>query len=406
MSHFMLNEAGFKYYLIQSRHSPALHKLKGNIMFNTLLEIIKGTWDILALMAPYLLLGFLIAGILSVLISPKWVEKHLGNNRIGAIIKSSLFGIPLPLCSCGVIPVSAELRKSGASKGATVAFLLSTPQTGVDSIAVTYALLGPVFAIFRPIAAFITGIAGGIAVNIFDKDNENSRMEEKSEGKNAKSCESCNNETTATNTENHEEIKKDPCCCEHKKNEENKKSIAELIKKVFKHGFITLPGDIGKALLFGVLIAGIIGTLVPEKSLTAYIGGGIGAILIMMLAGVPVYVCATASVPIAVGFMHMGASAGAAIAFLIAGPATNAATFTTLWKVLGRKSALIYLAAVAVSAVACGLMLNYLWDLFPQWTSTAMEHDHSNDIPLWYYMSGIILIAITVFSTWKKRKKE
>jgi uncharacterized membrane protein YraQ (UPF0718 family) len=129
-------------------------------------------WEVLGEMAPYLLFGFLVAGILSVYISQKFVERHLGGRGFWAVLKASLFGIPLPLCSCGVIPVAASLRKQGAGKGAVTSFLISTPQTGVDSILVTLSLLGPVYAIFRPVASFIKGVIGGMAVSIFDPEDK------------------------------------------------------------------------------------------------------------------------------------------------------------------------------------------------------------------------------------------
>ena len=277
-------------------------------MYEIVISIITESWAVLGQMAPYLLLGFFAAGILSVCLSPAWVERHLGGRGPAPVIKASLFGVPLPLCSCGVLPVATSIRRHGASPAATTAFLLSTPQTGVDSIAVTYALLGPLFAIFRPIAAFVTGIAGGYFVQVFGESQHST-------------------ETTDSNPPCCHE----PCC--------DKVSQQNVIVRSLRYGFITLARDISGPLLIGVLIAGGIAALVPADSLTAYLGGGVLSILILMAVGVPIYVCATASVPIAYGFMQMGASSGAALAFLIAGPATNPAAFTTIWKVLGGKTA-------------------------------------------------------------------
>ncbi|GAG17782.1 unnamed protein product, partial [marine sediment metagenome] len=256
-------------------------------------------------------LGFLVAGALSVCVSPAWVERHLGGRGLGPVLKASLLGVPLPLCSCGVIPVSASIHRHGASRAATTSFLLSTPQTGVDSIAVTYALLGPVFAVFRPVAALLTGFIGGGLVQLLGDPG-------RTNGTNKVEPPTCT----------------DSCCTGHR--DEN------MFLRILRYGFVTLPRDIGLALLLGILVAGAMAALVPQDSLNAYIGGGLLSILLLMAAGVPVYVCATASVPIAAGFMHMGASPGAALAFLIAGPATNAATFTTIWKVLGQRTAILY----------------------------------------------------------------
>lgn len=295
-------------------------------------DILWGSWLVLGQMAPYLLLGFLVAGVLSVCISPAWVERHLGRRGLGPVVKASLFGVPLPLCSCGVIPVAASIHRHGASRSATTAFLLSTPQTGVDSIAVTYAMLGPVLAIYRPVAALLTGLIGGGLVQLFDPSDAAGETGGKEGSK------------PAARTE--------PCCEESPSH--------NIVFRALYYGFVTLPRDIGVALLVGVVIAGALAVLVPEDELKPYLGYGLPSILLMMVVGVPIYVCATASVPIAAGFIHMGASPGAALAFLIAGPATNAATFTTLWKLLGRRTAVLYLATVAISAIVGGVLLDWV----------------------------------------------
>ncbi|MBN1257782.1 MAG: SO_0444 family Cu/Zn efflux transporter [Planctomycetes bacterium] len=346
---------------------------------NTLLDLLYGSWLVLGQMAPYLLLGFLIAGILSVCVSPPWVEKHLGKRGLWQVIKASLLGVPLPLCSCGVIPVSVSLRQSGASRAATTAFLISTPQTGVDSIAVTYSMLGPVFAIFRPLVALITGIIGGALVQAFGEPNEIKPVEIPG-GKSSPCCE-------------------DHCCMEEKPK-------ANALARIFSHGFIALPRDIGPALLIGIIIAGGIAALVPEKSQAAYLGSGALSILLLMAAGVPVYVCATASVPIAAGLMHMGASPGAAVAFLIAGPATNAATFTTIWKALGHRTALLYLLTVAISAFAGGLLLDWLYQAFALDLPMLYQSAHGEHLGnLWLAnLSAVVLLGVLLFSYLSSRQ--
>lgn len=338
-------------------------------------NFLVASWGILGQMAPYLLFGFLAAGLLSVLVSPTWVERHLGGRGFGPVFKASLFGVPLPLCSCAVIPVSASIRRHGASRAATASFLLSTPQTGVDSIAVTYALLGPVFAIFRPIAALVTGLVGGALVRLFgEKDGD----------KNGESPQpSCTAE----------------CCSDN----QSKK----VMSRVFSYGFVTLPRDIGFALLIGILIAGAMAAFIPQNQLNAYIGGGILSILLLMAAGVPVYVCATASVPIAAGFIHLGASPGAALAFLIAGPATNAATFTTVWKVLGRRTAAIYLSTVAASAVFCGLALDWILPEATAKISHVGGHSHAAVTGGWFHhVAAVALLLVLAYSYWSTSRLE
>ena len=345
-------------------------------MYDTSANIISESWQVLGQIAPYLLLGFLVAGVLSVCVSPALVERHLGGRGFGPVLKASLLGVPLPLCSCGVIPVSASIHRHGASRAATTSFLLSTPQTGVDSIAVTYALLGPVFAIFRPIAALITGLIGGGLVQLFGDPGEANAT----------------NESQSTSCG-------DACCAGQHGH--------SMFVRVLDYGFVTLPRDIGLALLVGILLAGAMAALVPQDSLNAYIGGGLLSILLMMGAGVPVYVCATASVPIAAGFMHMGASPGAALAFLIAGPATNAATFTTIWKVLGQRTAILYLTTVAISAVACGLLLDWLVPTVQAVLPTLDNHIHGAAESGWFYDAGaIVLLAMLAVSYWAAGRHE
>ena len=338
-------------------------------MSNVVLEIAVKSWLLLGQMAPYLLFGFLMAGVLSVCVSPAWVERHLGGRGLGPVFKASLFGVPLPLCSCSVIPVSASIRRHGASRAATTAFLLSTPQTGVDSIAITYALLGPVFAIFRPIAALLTGLLGGFLVQVAGEAN---LAEETTDILKADTC-------------------TDACCAGPKDR--------GLTRRIMHYGFVTLPRDIGTALLIGILIAGVLAAIVPQDQLHAYIGGGILSVLLLMAAGVPVYVCATASVPLAVGFMHLGASPGAALAFLIAGPATNVATLSTVWKMLGGRTAVLYVITVAAAAVGCGLALDWLVPTVETAIPQLAEHAHAHAEGGWLdHLAAVALLAVLVCS--------
>jgi len=300
--------------------------------------IVIDFWATVADMSPYLLFGFFVAGILSVLVSQRVVERHLGGKGLIPVVKASLFGVPLPLCSCGVIPVSMSLHKHGANKGAVISFLLSTPQTGVDSILVTLSLLGPLFAVFRPLAAFVTGIIGGTLVNVFEGHPKRKRMrlgtpDKEQEGKEQKSQE-CTEQ----------------CCSGN----QNKKIVRGL-----KYGFVTLPRDIGKAMLVGLIIAAVISALVPDGYFAEHLGTGIFAMVVMMFLGIPVYVCATASVPVAAALILKGLAPSAAIVFLMTGPATNAASFVTIWKTLGSKTAITYLLTVAGCALLSGILLDY-----------------------------------------------
>jgi hypothetical protein len=333
------------------------------------LEVPAEFWNVLSQMAPYLLFGFLMAGVLSVLISQEIVERHLGGRGMGPVVKSSLFGVPLPLCSCGVIPVTASLRRHGASPGATTAFLLSTPQTGVDSILVTLSLLGPVYAIFRPIAALAQGILGGVLVLFFGEHY----------GGKLAPVEACG----------------DACCSDEAK--------GGRLVQVLHYGFVDLPRDIGKSLLVGLVIAGLISALIPEAWFAKQLGRGIVPMLVMMAAGIPVYVCATASVPIAAALIHAGVSPGAALVFLMTGPATNAAALTTIWKVLGGRSAIIVLITVAVSALGCGLALDAVYAAVPTAEPAAMHAMIPRPVQIG---SAIVLLAVLGMAIFYRPRRE
>jgi uncharacterized membrane protein YraQ (UPF0718 family)/copper chaperone CopZ len=291
-----------------------------------LIEIGAAFWVVLADMAPYLLFGFIVAGALAVWIPQESVERHLGGSGLGSVLKATVLGIPLPLCSCGVIPVAASLRRHGAGRAPATAFLISTPQTGVDSFLVSFSLLGPVIALFRVAAALVSGVIGGLVVGRIG-----------GEGSDETSPPAC----------------AAACCASH--------GHPGRIQRALRYGFVTLPDDIGPALLVGLLAAGGVAVLVPDAFFASLLGGGIGAMGIMLLAGVPMYVCATASVPLAAALMAKGVSPGAALVFLMTGPATNMAAVTTLWKMMGRRSALAYLAVVGVTALASGLALDALF---------------------------------------------
>jgi len=236
-------------------------------MLEVFARVIEGSWLVMGQMGPYLLFGFATAGVLSVLISPAWIERNLGSAGFWPVFKASLFGVPLPLCSCSVIPVSASMRRHGASRGATAAFLLSTPQTGVDSIAVNLALLGPVFAVFRPLAALLTGVFGGLLVE--SVTGRVSDGDEESADEIADDEEKC-----------HE------CCCSGKEPQ-------SAIRRVISYSFVTLPADIGPALLLGVIIAGAISAYVEPNELKHFFENETLSILLMMVAAIPIYVCAT-----------------------------------------------------------------------------------------------------------------
>ena len=266
-----------------------------NIIFDGASGILLESMRLLNKMAPYLLFGFLFAGLLHIFFSPEKIARHLGKGNFVSVIKASLFGIPLPLCSCGVIPAALALRREGASIGAVLAFLISTPTTGIDSIFATYALLGGLFTGFRIVASFAAGVFAGVLANIFIKEKSFTPPEKES-------CKLCGHET------------------------EHKHSTMEKATEALRYAFIGLFDEIAKWLLIGVLIGGTISFFIPEGFFASFLGLGWVAYLVMFLIGTPMYVCATGSIPIAASMMLKGLSPGAAFVFLLSGPATNTVT--------------------------------------------------------------------------------
>ncbi len=333
------------------------------------------SWAVFCRMAPYLLFGFAMAGVLAVVFSRESVERHLGSRGFWSIFKASLLGVPIPLCSCSVIPVATSLRKSGASKGAVTSFFLSAPQTGVDSIFATWSLLGTAFAVMRPLVAFVSGILGGLAVDLTSRG----KRKEVQEGEdNRGCCCSCS-------------------CSSHSSGQEVRSPLARIIE----HGFFEIPSEIGRPLVVGVLISGVITALVPDDFFGRFLHSQLFSMLAMLGLGIPIYVCATASIPLAAAFMAKGLSAGAALVFLMSGPATNAATVTTLWHLLGPKSAICYLMSVAVTALASG----YLFDLFfarhPELAEVTLR---SGSISAVETVSALILLALLVAAHLRGRR--
>ena len=328
-------------------------------------DFFKEMFSLTIQISPYLLLGFLFSGILSVIISQDDVEKHLGKKQgILAILKASLFGIPLPLCSCSVIPVSASLKKHGASKGSVTSFLLSTPQTGVDSIMLTYGLLGPVIALIRPLIALIVGVFGGIIVHSLDNTYQNDIE---------KSCH-------------------DTCCQSKSKS---------TINRILTYSFITLPKDISKPLIYGLVIASLINLFLPVDIIHNYASGGILSMVLMIIIGTPLYVCATASIPIAVALISKGASLGAAMVFLMVGPATNTTSIITMLKIIGKKSTIITLATLIILSISFGVLIDSL-DII-QTVPISLDH-HNQHYGIVDYFLSIFLIGVLARSIYPFKK--
>ncbi len=318
-------------------------------------------WELTADMAPYLLLGFLFAGLLKVFLPQNLMNRYLGKSSFKSVVNASLLGIPLPLCSCGVLPAGISLYKNGASKGSSVSFLISTPQTGVDSILVTWSMLGLPFAVVRPIAALFTGVIGGVMTNKLEKEKKASKDEQ----------------------EDFKAVKPRPS-----------------LKAILDYAFVEMMADIAKWLVIGLLIAALISVLIPDNFFQDFQMSGLLGMLIILVASIPLYICATSSVPIAAVLLMKGLSPGALLVFLMAGPATNAATMTVVGQNLGRKTLFIYLAALVIGSLAFGLVIDYF--LPGNWFLPVLDmmggHQHGF-LPSWLtYGSAVILILLLINS--------
>jgi uncharacterized membrane protein YraQ (UPF0718 family) len=322
-------------------------------MFETVTGILIECWEILVESAPYVLFGFFAAGLLKALLPEETVARHLGNNSAASVLKASLCGIPLPLCSCGVIPAAIGLRKQGASKGASAAFLVSVPETGVDSIAITWALLDPLMTVVRPAAAFFTATVTGLLINRLPEEKNVVPEENTRES----SC-SCSCSSSSVNSE---------------AEKPSRPSLSRRVKGGISYAFGDLLKDIGSWLLLGIVIAGVISYLVPDDFFTRYLGNELLSLLIMLVVGIPLYICASASTPVAAALVLKGLSPGAALVFLLAGPATNAATITVVARYFGRAATMLYLVSISLCSLGLGWLTNrlYAWSGLDitQWVS-------------------------------------
>ncbi len=331
-----------------------------NNFTDILLSFGQNFTDILLDMSPFLLLGFFIAGLLKVFVPSHLIYRFFGKNKFGSSLNAALIGVPLPLCSCGVIPTGLSLYRNGASKGSTLSFLISTPHTGIDSILVAYSLLGLPFAIIRPIVAFITGVLGGYLGNIIEPYNFN--------------------------------WKDEPISCQEKT------TFTQKIIEVFKYGFIDFMKDISKWLLIGLLLAALISAIVPDNFFGTYNIPIIWQMVCVLILSIPMYVCATASVPLVAVLILKGLSPGAALVLLMAGPSTNMASLTVVGKVMGKKSLLVLLSSLIISSFIFGFVIDYI--LPSEWFIIHKHsHNHIHSLSGWLQIiSGIILMLLILYS--------
>ncbi|HHL19707.1 MAG TPA: permease [Thiothrix sp.] len=352
--------------------------------------------------APWLVLGLLIGGLIKSIMPTVWLEKHLKGDGFWPVVKAALLGAPLPLCSCGVLPAAIGLRKAGASKSATTSFLISTPETGVDSVMVTYALLGPLMAITRPIAAILSAITAGLLVGKSEQIKQVTQEDDETQP--TRCCATKKKPEPVSCCSKTAEQEPVACCSKTDVNDTTKKKLEKQDSALFtsiQYAFTDLLAGIIIWLLIGLAFSAAIQTWLSADFLTAW-GSGLPAMLVMIAISIPMYVCATASTPIAAGLMMSGVSAGTVLVFLLAGPASNIGSLGVIKKELGRRALIAYLSGVAVVAIVSGLLL----DAFVQSNNIDIQAQlqaSEQMLPLWLSWLGLGVIVIASGRlAWKK----
>ncbi len=343
--------------------------------------------------APWLIMGLVIAGLMKWFVPITLLQKHMGNNSIASIVKAAIIGAPLPLCSCGVIPAAIGLRRSGASKSSTVSFLVATPETGVDSISVSYALLGPFFAIIRPISAILTAIYAGILVKL-SLASENDDAELKDPQTSAeKSC--CASKTDAKDSQPAHQHDLDGQI------NDQQLGLPELTKNALEFATGKLLIDITKWLLIGLLLAATIKTWVATEFLLQW-GDGLLAMIVMALIGIPMYICATASTPLAAGFLAAGISPGAILVFMLAGPATNIATMGMIKQEMGAKVLIAYLTSLLTASLALGYFTNWIISVLDIHIPMVAASEHAMETSMIYLVSAALLAGLMIKNSYQQ----
>lgn len=301
------------------------------------MEVLISLWNVLAMIAPWLLIGFFLAGVVSVLLPREWVVMAMGRAKgWRGVLNAVLIGVPLPICSCGVLPLTTGLRKAGAGKGAIAGFLISTPQTGIDSILATYALMGSALAVARPLAALATGLLGGAAVDALAHDETKPAP-------------------MATAKDSYH------CCRCHQHEHAVKPPKTNVFVQILSTGYGELLGEVARPLTFGLVISAVVTALVPANFFASVFGGNDWlAMPTMVLIGFPMYVCSTASIPIATSLMAKGLTPSAAFVFMMVGPAINAASLATVSKLIGIRATVAYAFVIALGAIGGGIGINAL----------------------------------------------
>ena len=342
-----------------------------SFLFGVLLEI----WGILEDASVFLLFGFLLAGMLGILV-PGWLLTRLvGTGKIKSVLWGSVVGAPIPLCSCGVLPTALGLRKQGATPGATVAFLVATPETGVDSISLTYALTDPVMTVFRPIAGVATAIAAGLATNLFgaprSKATEPPLEVAETPAAGDERCQHAGDPGGHDHAHRHDHHDDHVQGANSLPDRGASRTVVDTTRRIIRYGFVELLDDVSWWLVLGIVLSAVAVVAIPAQLFDGMWGGGIASMVLMLVLSIPLYTCASCSTPMAAALALKGLSPGAVLVFLLAGPATNIGSLVVLLKVLGRHAVAAYLVAVVIMTLAAGFALNaiyHAWGLDPRAT--------------------------------------
>ena len=344
--------------------------------------LLQNLLDLYLEAAPWLLLGLIMAGLLKAWLPPNLLQQKLGRGRFQPIFKAALIGAPLPLCSCGVLPAAMGLHRSGAPKSATISFMISTPETGPDSITISYALLGPFMAFIRPLAAIISALFCGILNHLFDPEQKTKRATNTLPIIESNAC-GCN---------------ENDCCSV---NREQNKSLWQRTIQGLKYAFTAILDDIGLWLLAGLILAALVGSYLPPESLSSW-GSGPPAMVVMLLIGIPMYICATASTPLAAAMILAGVSPGTVLVFLLAGPATNLATIGVIQKEMGVRTLILYLVGISVSSILIGLTTDLLVNTFNIPIEVLPSQNPPEAMQLLAAFSGVFLLIFMLGSLQRK----
>lgn len=366
-------------------------------MIDFLLRVFWEIWNILKEASVFLLFGFFLAGVLAELVPTRMLSKLFGSGKIKSVLWGAAVGAPLPLCSCGVLPTAIGLRRQGATPGATVSFLIATPETGVDSISLTYALMDPLITVFRPLAAVITAVSAGLLTNFVGIPRVPARA--------------------PSHTVAEQASPRDDCCDDHHDHDEDHDLSRQLngavgnaferfdprraLRQILRYAFRQLLDETSYWLVLGVVLSGIVAALIPSHFFEQYFNHEVSSMLVMLGIGIPIYTCASASTPLAAALVIKGLNPGAALVFLLSGPATNLGSIVVLFKFLGARIVAIYLTAIVVTTLAAGFALNALyrwWNLDPKVSFGQATTGLPDSVKV---AGAIVLIALLISSLWR-----